>query len=102
MKKILALALALMLATVGLTFAMAEEQYYIGYSNMQLAEDFFITVSNGLKKAAEANNVKFEETIANRDAVLMAQNIEAFLMKGVDMVIDFNVLAETGSEMAAR
>ena len=102
MKKILALALALMRATVGLTFAMAEEQYYIGYSNMQLAEDFFITVSNGLKKAAEANNVKFEETIANRDAVLMAQNIEAFLMKGVDMVIDFNVLAETGSEMAAR
>ena len=102
MKKILALALVLMLATVGLTFAMAEEQYYIGYSNMQLAEDFFITVSNGLKKAAEANNVKFEETIANRDAVLMTQNIEAFLMKGVDLVIDFNVLAETGTEMAAR
>ena len=103
MKKILALALALMIATVGLTFAMAEEkQYYIGYSNMQRAEDFFITVADGLAKAAEENNVKLEETIANRDAVLMTQNIEAFLMKGVDMVIDFNVLAETGSEMAAR
>jgi len=103
MKKILALVLTLMLATVGLTFAMAEEpQYYIGYSNMQRAEDFFITVADGLAKAAEANNVKLEETIANRDAVLMTQNIEAFLMKDVDMVIDFNVLAETGSEMAAR
>ena len=103
MKKILALALTLMLATVGLTFAMAEEaQYYIGYSNMQRAEDFFITVADGLAKAAEENGVKLEETIANRDAVLMTQNIEAFLMKGVDMVIDFNVLAETGSEMAAR
>lgn len=102
MKKILALVIALMIACVGMTCAMAEEEYYIGYSNMQLAEDFFITVSNGLKAAAEANNVKFEETIANRDAVLMAQNIEAFLMKDVDMVIDFNVLAETGSEMAAR
>ena len=103
MKKILALALTLMLATVGLTFAMAEEaQYYIGYSNMQRAEDFFITVADGLAKAAEENNVKLEETIANRDAVLMTQNIEAFLMKDVDMVIDFNVLAETGSEMAAR
>ena len=102
MKKILALVIALMIACVGMTCALAEEDFYIGYSNMQLAEDFFITVSNGLKAAAEANNVKFEETIANRDAVLMAQNIEAFLMKGVDMVIDFNVLAETGSEMAAR
>ena len=103
MKKILALVLTLMLATAGLTFAMAEEtQYYIGYSNMQRAEDFFITVADGLAKAAEANGVKLEETIANRDAVLMTQNIEAFLMKDVDMVIDFNVLAETGSEMAAR
>ena len=103
MKKILALVLTLMLAVVCLAGAMAEEkQYYIGYSNMQRAEDFFITVADGLAKAAEANNVKLEETIANRDAVLMTQNIEAFLMKDVDMVIDFNVLAETGSEMAAR
>ena len=103
MKKILALVVALMMLSVGLTFAVAEDDgFYIGYSNMQLAEDFFITVSNGLKTAAEANGIKFEETIANRDAVLMAQNIEAFLQKGVDMVIDFNVLAETGSEMAAR
>lgn len=103
MKKILALVVALMIACVGMTCALAEEeQYYIGYSNMQLAEDFFITVSEGLHAAAEANNVKLEETIANRDAVLMAQNIESFLLKGVDLVIDFNVLAETGAEMAAR
>lgn len=101
MKKILALVLVLMMACVGMT-AMAEEELYIGYSNMQLAEDFFITVSKGLHAAAEANGVKFEETIANRDAVLMAQNIESFLLKEVDMVIDFNVLEETGSEMAAR
>lgn len=102
MKKILALVVALMLACACMAVASAEETYYIGYSNMQLAEDFFITVSNGLKEAAKANGVKFEETIANRDAVLMAQNIEAFLLKDVDLVIDFNVLAETGTEMATR
>lgn len=101
MKKILALVLTLTMACIGMT-AMAEEELYIGYSNMQLQEDFFITVSNGLKAAAEANSVKFEETIANRDAVLMAQNIETFLLKEVDLVIDFNVLAETGAQMAAR
>ena len=101
MKKILALVIALIMVCAGMT-AMAEEQYYIGYSNMQLAEDFFITVSNGLHAAAEANNIKFEETIANRDAVLMAQNIESFLMKEVDLLIDFNVLPETGAEMAIR
>lgn len=102
MKKILALVLALMMACACMTAMAEEEQYYIGYSNMHLSEDFFITVSEGLHAAAEANNVKFEETIANRDAVLMAQNIESFLLKGVDLVIDFNVLAETGIEMAAR
>jgi ribose transport system substrate-binding protein len=101
MKKFLALALA-MVMLLGMSTAFAEKQFYIGYCNMFLTEDFFITVSNGLHKAAEANNVKFEENIAQRDAVVMTQIIETYITKGVDMVIDFNVLAETGSAMAAK
>lgn len=98
MKKLLALVLAalLLLASLGA----AAEEFYIGYCNMQLAEDFFITVSNGLKKAAAENGVKFEENIAERDAVKMTQCIETYVTKGADLVIDFNVLAETGSAIA--
>lgn len=99
MKKTLALVLAALLV-LALPTAILAEEYYIGYSNMQLAEDFFITVSNGLKKAAAENDVKFEESIAERDAVKMTQNIETYVTKGADLVIDFNVLAETGSAIA--
>ncbi len=102
MKKVLSLVLAVMMLLGSYAALAAEKEFYIGYSNMFLTEDFFITVSKGLHKAAEANNVKFEENIAQRDAVVMTQIIETYITKGVDMVIDFNVLPETGSAMAAK
>ena len=79
----------------------AAEDWKVGYSNMQVEEDFFITVSNGLATAAEENGLDFEETFAGRDAALMTQNIEALVTKGADIIIDFNVLQETGEAIAA-
>ena len=102
MKKLLALVLVVMMLLATAVSAVAEEQYYIGFCNMFMSEDFFITVSKGLHKAAEANNVKLEENFAQRDAVVMTQAIETYVTKGVDLVIDFNVLAETGSSIAAE
>lgn len=79
-----------------------DDPFYIGYSNMFVTEDFFITVSNGMHDAAEANGIKLEETYAERDASRMKQNIETFVTKGTDLVIDFNVLPEAGSAIATE
>lgn len=81
--------------------ASEDEGFYIGYNNMFLTEDFFITVSKGLSEAAAASDITFEETVAERDATRMKQNIETFVTKGADLVIDFNVLAEAGSAIAS-
>jgi len=73
----------------------------IGYSNMSLKEDFFITVSNGMKAAAAKKSIPFSESIADRDATKMKQNIEALVTKGANVIVDFNVLPEAGSAIAA-
>lgn len=76
------------------------EAYNIGYSNMQLKEDFFITVEAGVKQACAENGYEYNTSIAERDASKMKQNIEALATKGADVIIDFNVLAEAGSAIA--
>ncbi|MBU9735398.1 sugar ABC transporter substrate-binding protein [Diplocloster agilis] len=75
--------------------------YNIGYSNMQLKEDFFITVEGGIHKAAEDAGYVYNTTISDRDATKMKQNIEALVTKGADIIIDFNVMAEAGSAIAS-
>lgn len=102
MKKLLALGLVVMMLLATTVSAVAEEQPYIGFCNMFMSEDFFITVSKGLHAAAEANGIKLEENFAQRDAVVMTQAIETYVTKGVDLVIDFNVLPETGSAIATE
>lgn len=101
MKKVLALVLMAMLVLSAAAFA-EEDGWYIGYSNQQRSEDFFITVGDGLAAAAAEHGIQFEESITDRDAVKMTQVVDTYILKGVDMVIDFNVLAETGAEMAAK
>ena len=102
MKKLLALGLVVVMFLATAISVSAEEQPYIGFCNMFMSEDFFITVSKGLHSAAEANGIKLEENFAQRDAVVMTQAIETYVTKGVDLVIDFNVLPETGSAIAAE
>ncbi len=75
--------------------------YNIGYSNMQVKEDFFITVEGGIRKAAEDAGYDYNTTISDRDATKMKQNIEALVTKGADIIIDFNVMAEAGSAIAS-
>lgn len=77
------------------------KKYNIGYSNMQVKEDFFITVEGGIKKAAEDLGYTYNTTISDRDATKMKQNIEALVTKGADIIIDFNVMAEAGSAIAS-
>ena len=101
MKKVLALVLMAMLVLSGAALA-EDDGFYIGFSNQQRSEDFFITVADGLAAAAAENGIQFEESITDRDAVKMTQVVDTFMLKGVDLVIDFNVLAETGAEMAAK
>jgi ribose transport system substrate-binding protein len=75
--------------------------YRIGYSNMALREDFFITVEGGIRQACKAAGYTYDTAIADRDAAKMKQNIEALLTKGADIIIDFNVLPEAGSAIAS-
>lgn len=77
------------------------QKYNVGYSNMQLKEDFFITVESGIRKAAEDKGYEYNTTISDRDATKMKQNIEALITKGSDIIIDFNVMPEAGSAIAA-
>ncbi len=79
----------------------AAEKYNIGYSNMQVKEDFFITVEGGIKKAAEDAGYEYQTTISDRDATKMRQNIEALVTSGANIIIDFNVMAEAGSAIAS-
>jgi ribose transport system substrate-binding protein len=73
------------------------ETWHVGFSNMFEREDFFITVGNGLRDAAEAKGYEFNVTFADRDATRMRQAIESLVLMGADIIIDFNVLPEVGS-----
>jgi ribose transport system substrate-binding protein len=75
--------------------------YRIGYSNMALKEDFFITVEGGIRQACKTGGYVYDTTISDRDAAKMKQNIEALLTKGANIIIDFNVLPEAGSAIAS-
>lgn len=81
--------------------ANAGEKKNVGYSNMQVKEDFFITVEGGIKAACEEAGYEYNTTISDRDATKMKQNIEALVTKGADIIIDFNVMAEVGSAIAS-
>lgn len=80
------------------------KSYNIGYSNMAMKEDFFITVENGIYTAAMNAGYTYNTTVSDRDSTKMVQNIEALVTKGADIIIDFDVLPEqgeaTGEELA--
>lgn len=93
----LAAAMATSLMTGVTVFA---DGYNIGYSNMALKEDFFITVEAGISKACEEKGYTYNTAISDRDSTKMVQNIEALVTKGADIIIDFNVLPEAGAAEA--
>jgi len=88
-------------ATTAAATTAKSKSYNIGYSNMQVKEDFFITVEGGIKKAAASMGYQYNTTISDRDAAKMKQNIEALVTKGANIIIDFNVMPEAGSAIAS-
>lgn len=86
----------------GVTVSAEENSYNIGYSNMALKEDFFITVESGISAACEEKGYTYNTAISDRDSTKMVQNIEALVTKGADIIIDFNVLPEVGASEAEQ
>lgn len=82
------------------TEAAEGKKYNIGFSNMQLKEDFFITVEKGIHAACDEKGYTYNTAVSDRDSTKMVQNIEALLTKGADIIIDFNVLPEAGAAEA--
>jgi len=87
-------------AAADTTAAAAGKAYNVGYSNMQVKEDFFITVEAGIKKACEDKGYEYNTAISDRDSTKMKQNIEALVTKGANIIIDFNVLPEAGEAIS--
>lgn len=90
---------ATLLAIPAIT-ASAEETYNIGYSNLSMKEDFFITVENGIHTACENKGYTYNTTVSDNDSAKMNQNIDALLTKGADIIISFDVLPEVGQAEA--
>lgn len=86
----------------GVTVSAEEKSYNVGYSNMALKEDFFITVESGISKACEEKGYTYNTAISDRDSTKMVQNIEALVTKGANIIIDFNVLPEVGASEAEQ
>lgn len=105
MKKLLALILAVcMLACGACAFAEEEPSYdfKLGYSVLGAATNFFVNVNEGIQQACADHGVELTWTIDDRDASKMKTAIDTFVLQGADIIVDFTVLAETGSAIAAE
>lgn len=105
MKKVLAFILIACLLS-GSICAFAEEElkydFKVGYSVLGAATNFFVTVNEGVQAACENHGVDLTWTIDDRDASKMKTAIDTFVLQGADIIVDFTVLAETGSAIAAE
>lgn len=74
--------------------------FTIGYSVLGENTNFFVTVGNSLAEACEKQGTNLLRTIDDRDASKMKTAIDTFVMQGADIIVDFTVLAETGTAIA--
>jgi len=77
-----------------------KKPYKIGFSILGENTTFFVNVAQSMKDAAKEYGVELMYTIDDRDPQKFRQAVEAFVLQGADMVVDFTVLAEVGSELA--
>ncbi len=75
--------------------------FTVGYSVLGEATNFFVSVGQSMRDACEAKGTELLYTIDDRDASKMKTAIETFVMQGADIIVDFTVLAESGSAIAA-
>ena len=95
------LALIVVLSCLAMpVLAEEKKQIVIGFNNMFTDIEFFQTVEKGLEDAAAAQGIKIIKAYAQRDAQKMITNVDSFVLQGVDLVMDFNVLPEVGTTLA--
>lgn len=105
MKKLFALILTVcLLATAACAFAgeVPSYDFKIGYTVLGNATNFFVNVNNGIVAACEEKGVELAWTINDRDASKMKTAIDTYVMQGADIIVDFTVLGETGTAIAAE
>lgn len=73
-----------------------------GYTVLGNATNFFVNVNNGIEATCKEKGIELGWTINDRDASKMKTAIDTYVMQGADIIIDFTVLAETGSAIAAE
>lgn len=78
------------------------KKYLIGYSHVTETNPFFVLVKNTVEEAAKKHGIEIISATTERDPAVMNSNVDSFLMQGVDLVIDFNVVPEAGSLIAKR
>lgn len=103
-KKIIALVLALSLFTCVAAFAeeALDYNFKIGYTVLGNSTNFFVNVNEGIQAACQEKGVELGWTIDDRDASKMKTAIDTYVMQGSDIIVDFTVLAETGTAIAAE
>lgn len=74
--------------------------FTVGYSVLGENTNFFVTVGNSLQEACDSKGTELFRTIDDRDASKMKTAIDTFVMQGADIIVDFTVLAETGTAIA--
>ena len=80
----------------------SDDKVVIGFNNMFTDLEFFQVVEEGLVKAAEENGIELLIAYGERDGTKMMRNVETFILQGADIVLDFNVLPEVGTQIVKR
>ena len=96
------LVLALMVGSTAFAEESADYDFKIGYTVLGNATNFFVNVNNSLETACEEKGIEFSWTINDRDASKMRTAIDTYVMQGADIIVDFTVLVETGTAIAAE
>ena len=78
------------------------EPYTIGFTILGEDTSFFINVKNSMFAAAKEKGVTLLYAVNNRDPQMMHEITDSFVAQGADMIVDFTVLPEQGSIIAAE
>ncbi|MBO4358466.1 MAG: sugar ABC transporter substrate-binding protein [Erysipelotrichaceae bacterium] len=73
----------------------------IAYSVQSLDNEYFVTISNGVKEYAESLGYEVEITNGNQDIATQVSQVENFIEKGVDIII-ISPVSDTGLEDAVK
>ena len=78
-----------------------EKPLRIAYSVQSLDNEYFVTISNGVKEYAESLGMSVEITNGNQDVKTQIDQIENFIQKEMDIII-VSPVSDTGLEDAVK